>query len=114
VSRLGDRGQFASICQPSYDPPIVSFTNRIATAIGPCLEGDIDTTDVDSNNPGTQLACTISGVPVCAMQGPDTPDPASPQPCYWISSNPTCGTASDLMVKPVGFAAPFAITCDLK
>jgi hypothetical protein len=77
-------------------------------AISPCLEGNIDTRDVDVNNPGTQLECSVSDVqnagtpmrtetqiPVCPMSNPTTPAANGPRPCYWIDQNTTACPAPD-------------------
>ena len=62
LSNFGDRGRFYSICQSDYSAALTDIGKTLFNAISPCLEGDVDPTDVDPNNPGTQLQCTVTDV----------------------------------------------------
>jgi hypothetical protein len=78
--------------------------------VSPCLDGDVDPTDTDPNNPGIQLDCAVSDVVnlntpqqtetqivQCPMTDPNTPNPTGPRPCWWVKSNPAaCPSAPNL------------------
>ena len=98
---LGARGKYYSVCQSDYTAALADIGTQLFNAISPCLEGNIDETDTDPNNPGLQPQCTVSyiqnfgstgqteqQIQVCPMTGPNTPA-ASPRPCWWVEMNAT-------------------------
>ena len=108
LGNFGDRGRFYTVCQSDYSAALTDVGQTLFNAISPCLEGSVDPTDADPNNPGTQLQCTVSDVhdagtatatsvaiPVCPMTNPTTPDPAGPRPCWWVDMNTTTCPAPD-------------------
>ncbi len=93
VSQFSDHGLYQTICTGDYTPALTAIGDLLATAISPCLEGAIDTTDGDPNNPGTQLQCTVSEVAgdgsetvlaPCAMQDAMTPAAGTATPCWYV------------------------------
>ena len=109
VSQFGERGKYYSVCQSDYTPALRDIGERLFAAISPCLEGPIDTTDADPNNPGLQPQCTVSylfdfGTPQqheqelapCIMTDPTTPS-SQPSPCWYVVTDPTtCADPSTL------------------
>ncbi len=108
LSAFGTRGRFYTVCQGDYSAALADIGATLFNAISPCLEGPVDPTDIDPNNPGTQLQCTVSDVlnqgaadqtetaiPACPMQDATTPTPNGPRPCYWIDQNTTSCPAPD-------------------
>ncbi len=104
LSNFGSRGRFYSVCQGDYSAALTDIGKTLFNAISPCLEGPVDTTDVDPSNPGTQLDCTVSDVvtggsdtaiPRCPMQDATTPAANGPRPCYWIDKNTTTCPSPD-------------------
>ncbi len=106
--QFGDHGLFSSVCQSDYSATLTKVGKLLFDAISPCLEGNIDTTDTDPNNPGTQLQCDVSDVtnpdtdsPVetpiypCKMTDPNTPMAGGTRPCWWTSVDAaTCSTTT--------------------
>jgi len=116
VSQFGTRGKYYSVCQSDYSTALADIGTELFNAISPCLEGAIDTTDEDPNNPGLQPQCTVSyiqnfgstgqteqQIPVCQMQtGANTsitppcnngpcPKMGAMEPCWYVSTdNVTC------------------------
>ena len=108
VNNFGDRGRFYTICQGDYSAALTDIGKTLFNAISPCLEGPVDTADVDPKNPGTQLQCTVSevlnagtakevatAIPTCQMQDAKTPAASSPQPCWWVDMNTASCPAPD-------------------
>lgn len=103
LSNFGSRGRFYSVCQSDYSAALTDIGKTLFNAISPCLEGPVDTTDIDPNNPGTQLDCNVNDtqgststpIPRCPMQDASTPAPNGPRPCYWIDQNTTTCPAPD-------------------
>jgi len=123
VQSFGDRGRFYNICQSDYSAALTDIGKTLFNAISPCLEGNVDPTDADPNNPGTQLQCTVSEVlnagtmsqtstqmPACPMQDAMTPAANGPRPCWWVDKNTTSCPAPDtgfeLNIVRNGAAAP--------
>ena len=121
VSRFGDRGLFRTVCQPDYSQTLADIGELVGGAVSPCLEGTLDTSDVDGDNPGTQLECNVSDVqlepvevetsiPRCEMADADHPRAGDPRPCWWTAPNPdACGafaTQLELRVERTAPAAP--------
>ena len=108
LSNFGDRGKFYTVCQGDYSAALTDIGRTLFNAISPCLEGAVDPTDADPNNPGIQLQCTVSDVhdagtatstttamPACAMTNATTPDPTGARPCWWVDMNTTTCPAPD-------------------
>jgi hypothetical protein len=108
LSAYGDRGRFYNICQSDYSAALKDIGSTLFNAISPCLEGPVDTSDADPNNPGTQLQCTVNDVlnlggsdatqtliPACKMTDPNTPDPNGARPCWWTDLNAAACPAPD-------------------
>src|SRR5215813_8585315 len=54
-------GTFVSVCQSDFSDALMQIGKLIATRIGtPCLDGAIDTTDINPSEPGLQLDCQVS------------------------------------------------------
>jgi hypothetical protein len=110
-----NRGKTYSICQSDYTPALKDIGNTLFNAISPCLEGDVDTRDIDPAT-GTQLDCTVTDVqnagtssqtstllPACKMSGPTTVDPSSTVPCWFadqsVANCPTTTTHYEINFK---------------
>ncbi|MGE5186477.1 MAG: hypothetical protein ACM31C_30685 [Acidobacteriota bacterium] len=103
LSNFGqNRGRSYTICQADYSQALTDIGTLLFNAVSPCLEGAIDTTDADPNNPGTQLQCTVTDVqnagtssetssliPPCQMQDPTTPTASGTRPCWWTGPDAT-------------------------
>lgn len=60
----------------------------------PCLGDDVDTTDVQVDNPGLQPECVVTGrdavtdaeyvIPACTMLTAQRPHPQTELPCWWL------------------------------
>ena len=118
---FGSRGQFSTVCQSDYSGVLTNIGHELFDAISPCLEGPIDTTDVDPANPGVQPQCAVSDVqvaagteaqiPACTMSAPEVPAPGGPRPCWWVKANPAaCTTATGLELHVERASAPAAGT----
>jgi hypothetical protein len=105
VQQFGDHGLFETICQADYSQALTNIANLLFNAISPCLEGPVDPTDIDPNNPGLQLDCTVSDVvnegtsmqtstpiPPCKMSSATMPM-GGQSLCYFITPNPTVCTS---------------------
>jgi hypothetical protein len=105
---FGDRGLFRTVCQSDYSGVLTDVGNALLTALSPCLEGTLDTTDRDPANPGLQPDCTVSELQNldadtpdeavfrrCRMLADDQPDLAT-APCWWVRSDPACTTETHL------------------
>ena len=109
LSAYGNRGRFYTVCQPDYSAALKDIGSTLFNAISPCLEGQIDPADTDTNNPGTQLQCVVNDVlnlggsdqtqtqiPTCKMSSAGTPDPSGTRPCWWAQSmDPGCTASGD-------------------
>ena len=96
VDQFGSHGTFVSICNQHYDDALAEIGQLLAKVIGtPCLEGAVDTTDIDPTQPGLQMDCQVSDVkfpntanstetvlPRCAMTDANTPV-TTKVPCWW-------------------------------
>ena len=101
LSNFGaNRGKFYTICQSDYSQALKDIGNTLFNAISPCLEGAVDISDSDPNNPGPQLQCTVTYeqnagtssemsqlVPPCKMSAPGMPDPSGTRPCWWTQQD---------------------------
>jgi hypothetical protein len=120
LSAYGDRGKFYNVCQNYYGAALTDIGNTLFNAISPCIEGSLDTSDADPNNPGVQLQCTVNDtlnqggsdetqtlMPACQMinsantatqpacNTPPCPDPSQTLPCWWSDQNTTSCPAPD-------------------
>ncbi len=97
-----NRGRSYTICQSDYSQALADIGTLLFNAVSPCLEGAIDISDTDPNNPGPQLQCTVTYVqnegtssqtstlvPACKMSSPGVPDPSGTRPCWWSDQNVT-------------------------
>jgi hypothetical protein len=79
-----------SICQSDYSAAIADIGQMLVAAISPCMQDNIDTTDTDATNPGTQLRCTVTEgsatLPACTMATATTVAATSPIPCWWSTT----------------------------
>jgi hypothetical protein len=140
LSAYGAAGRFYNVCQSDYTAALTDIGNTLFNAISPCLEGDINTTDADPNNPGVQLQCTVTDtqqvgsgascpngstpnngecqeqIPICKMTNPMTP--ASGQgTCAWFPQDtmacPAPNSGYELTVIRSG-AAPTGTVTDVE
>ncbi len=115
----GDRGVFETVCQSDYSGALTTFGSGMLTMMGSCLDGNIETTDVNVTNPGLQLDCTVTdrdaqndivgaAIPACLMTDATTPDPSGVRPCYWLEAGVAAcaGTQIDLHVERTGAPDP--------
>jgi hypothetical protein len=97
-----DRNTFYSLCNNDLSEGLTLVAQLIRRVIGnPCFETDVDQTDIDPNNPGLQLQCTVSDVtnpgttneietimPACKMADAGTPASDTKQPCWYVVPEP--------------------------
>lgn len=104
-----DRNSFFSLCnddngdgQADLQRGLDVIAQLIRRVVGnPCFESDISTADLDPNNPGLQLECSVSEVsrpgtagadetimPACKMANDTTPAPDAVQPCWYVKPDP--------------------------
>ena len=108
IEDFGDHGRFYTVCQGDYSAALADIGRTLFNAISPCLEGDLDTTDADPGNPGTQLQCSVSDaqvddpsgenaeiIPICAMQDENTPAANGRRPCWWVKHDAAACPAPD-------------------
>lgn len=102
AQQFPERNTFYSLCNNDLSAGLTQVAQLIRRVIGnPCFESDVDTTDTDPSNPGLQLECTVADVtnpgeqnevqtllPTCTMTDAGTPSPSSPQPCWYVISDP--------------------------
>jgi len=119
VTSFGDRGLFRTVCQSDYSGALADIGALLFAAVSPCLEGSLDTRDIDSGNPGLQPDCTVSDVeapdtdaqvetaiPRCRMAAEDKPQLNGGRACWWVAPNPdACVTETQLELR-VERAAP--------
>lgn len=108
LSAFGDHGKFYSVCQSDYSAALADIGRTLFNAISPCLEGSIDPSDADPNNPGTQVQCAVNEivnantatetstlVPTCPMSDASTPAAQGPRPCWYVVKSTTDCPAPD-------------------
>jgi hypothetical protein len=102
AQQFPERNSFYSLCNDDLGAGLAQIAQLIRRVVGnPCFESDLDTTDLDPNNPGTQLECTVSDVsnrgkpneveviiPPCKMADATTPAPDARQPCWYVKPDP--------------------------
>ena len=122
LGNFGDRDLFRTMYQNNYSQMIADIGTLLSNAISPCLEGELDTVDIDPANPGVQPDCTVSElrdpdtdaqvetqIPRCRMVAADQPDLAGASACWWVKPNPAaCSTETqlELHVERVALPAP--------
>jgi len=109
--QFADNGLFRSVCTADYQPILTDIGKLIAGFVSPCLDGKLDATDIDPNNPGLQPDCTVSDLtnvdspdpadtpmPTCEMSAPNTPSATGARPCWWMEQSPAaCPTTASHM-----------------
>ena len=120
LGNFGDRGLFRTVCQGDYSQALDDIGTLLFHAISPCLEGKLDTTDVDAENPGLQPDCKVSElqdpdtdaqvetlIPPCSLISADQPALGSAPVCWWVKSNPgVCTTETHLELHVERAALP--------
>ncbi|HKA88673.1 MAG TPA: hypothetical protein VKE22_13475 [Haliangiales bacterium] len=120
LTPFGGHGLFRTVCQSDYSQALADIGELLFTAVAPCLEGEVNTTDVEPSEPGLQLNCSVTDVlnvatpqqtetviPRCPMTGPTTPSPSGPRPCWWVQSDPaSCPTPTKLALRVERTSAP--------
>jgi hypothetical protein len=122
ISNFGSRGLFRTVCQADYSGALTDISNLLINSVSPCIEGALDVTDTDPNNPGIQPDCSVSDVvetagsgsatgtttetliPPCKMSDPTTvaADQGGAVACWWLKPDPvTCQTPSQLSLQVV-------------
>lgn len=113
LAGFGDRGLFRTVCQSDYSAALADIGALLFAAVSPCLEGTLDTRDIDTANPGLQPDCTVSDIeapdtaqqveteiPRCHMMTADQPDIGSDAACWWVAQNaPACATETKLELR---------------
>jgi len=88
---------FSELCASDLGGSLVQIAKLIRRNWGePCFESDLDTTDLDPDNPGLQPACSVSDknsagetiLPPCKMATEDTPAADTAQPCWYVKPDP--------------------------
>jgi hypothetical protein len=102
AQQFPERNSFYSLCNNDLGAGLTQIAQLIRRVVGnPCFESDLETTDLDPTNPGTQLECTVSDlsnrgkpdeveaiVPPCQMADPTTPAADAKQPCWYVKPEP--------------------------
>ena len=102
AQQFPDRHSFYSLCNNDLGAGLAQIGQLIRRVVGnPCFESDLDTTDLDPNNPGIQLDCAVSDVapygkpnavetviPPCKMADATTPAADASQPCWYVKPDP--------------------------
>lgn len=87
-----ENNTFYSLCNNDLGEGLAKIADTIRRRIGnPCFEADVSLNDIDAQNPGTQLECTVSEttptsetiIPACKMTNATTPAPDAAQPCWY-------------------------------
>ena len=116
MANFGDHGLFQTVCQSDYSSALTAIGNLLFTAVSPCLEGDVDVTDIDASNPGTQIDCSVVDVvgldtatetstqlPVCKMMA-DGVTPIAPMSgaCWYVALDAVaCATTPTMFTLKV-------------
>jgi hypothetical protein len=122
ASRFGDHGLFEQVCQPDYSGVVADIGQVIAASVSPCLEGAIDLSAADPQNPTAGMPCTVTAndqvIAPCTMATPTMPAPGV-RPCWWVEANPASCSAPtepthlELHVEQPPQDAVFSISCAL-
>lgn len=114
---FGALGLFATVCQSDYGQAVADIGTLLFQAISPCLQGKVDMADIDEAMPGLQLDCSVSDVqtgatetqqviPRCPMTDASTPSRGALPACWWVKTDSSCGTDTDLALQVERAAAP--------
>ncbi|CAN5888261.1 hypothetical protein BH11MYX2_BH11MYX2_06820 [soil metagenome] len=108
-----ENNTFYSLCNDDLGVGLAKIADTIRRRIGnPCFEADVALTDQDPQNPGTQLACSVSEtvgtnetiIPVCKMEDASTPAADTVEPCWYTTSDldrcSTYPTKLELVIWP--------------
>jgi hypothetical protein len=101
------------VCQGDYSAALAAIGALLFAAVSPCLEGTLDTRDIDAVNPGLQPDCTVSdieapdtaqqvetAIPRCHMISAEMPDPGADPACWWVAENAAaCATETKLELR---------------
>jgi hypothetical protein len=122
ISYFTDRGTFTSICNADLSDALTQIALLLSSIVGnPCLEGNIDASDLNANAPGLQIDCSVADVlnenqsnqtamPIarCEMMA-DGVTPADPTATCWYvvqdlmncscPATGPCNTPSHLIMK---------------
>jgi hypothetical protein len=102
AQQFPERNSFYSLCNSDLGAGLAQIAQLIRRVVGnPCFESDLETTDLDPNNPGLQIECTVSDVsnqgkanevetiiPPCKMADATTPAADAKQPCWYVKPDP--------------------------
>jgi hypothetical protein len=113
LASFGDRGLFRTVCQGDYSTALADIGALLFAAVSPCLEGTLDTRDIDPVNPGLQPDCAVSdiaapdtdaqvetSIPRCHMTGEDQPELGGEPACWWVARNAAaCATETQLELR---------------
>jgi hypothetical protein len=116
INSFPDRSTFTSICNEDLSDALNVIAELLKRVVGnPCLDGAIDTRDLDGNPAnGVQLDCQVSDVvakgtdqeqsfviPRCEMTGPTMPVTTT-IPCWWVEEDPmTCSSTATSLILHV-------------
>jgi hypothetical protein len=95
---------FTSICQGNLEAGLEQVARLLARVIGDrCIQGNISQADLDDNQPGLQLECTVEEVTNpntedetsktirrCEMQDANNPAEGQKLPCWYVVSDNAC------------------------
>lgn len=108
LEQFPNRNTFTSICDTNLQSALVKIAELLANVVGnPCLDDAVDVTDI-SPATGLQLDCAVydvanpnteseqsTPIPRCPMMNDTTPDPSSPQPCWYTYADAAaCGSGT--------------------
>jgi hypothetical protein len=109
VSRFGEEGEFATVCQPDYSKVLTDIGAAMARAVSPCLSQQVDPSDcvvadvTQINTPSAQE----TEIPRCALSAPNTPAAGGARPCFWIeTAAASCAPPSSGLALHVERTAP--------
>ena len=108
LDKFPNRNTLTSICNNDLTPALVKIAENLARVIGnPCLEGNIDPTDINETAPGIQIECSVQDVRYpnteqetsktirrCQMDNETTPTPGQAHPCWYVKTDASCNGAT--------------------
>lgn len=108
LDQFPNRNTFTSICNEDLSDALVLIAELLKKVIGnPCLEANIDVTDIQPNTPGTQIDCQVSDVrypetdmeeqkviPRCDQSGSAPTIPAGATACWYVEPDTTNCTST--------------------
>ena len=89
VSRFGEEGELATVCQSDYSKVLTDIGAAMARAVSPCLSQQADPTDcvVSDVTAINTPAAQETEIPRCALSAPNTPAAGGARPCFWIEDH---------------------------